>query len=115
MDIFIANVLGNIANIFFGLVGIVVVAGIIIRVCKDRFSMVREVSATVVDKQAYERRTYFISQAPFNEIKYVVTFLCGNKKLYFDVSEFSYNCYQVNQIGKLKYKGSKIIDFSEEN
>ena len=114
MDIFIADILGNIANVIFGLIGIIIVAGIVIRVCKDRFSGVKEVSAAVIDKQAYERRTYFISQAPFNEIKYVITFLCGNKKLYFDVSEFSYNCYKINQIGKLKYKGSKIIDFSDE-
>ena len=41
-----------------------------------------------------------------------ITFLCGNKKRYFNVSELSYRNYKVKQKGTLKYKGSQIIDFN---
>ena len=107
------NIFENIVNIIFCLLGMIIAVGIIVRVCRDKFSTIKEVSLTVIDKQSYEKRVYFISQTPFNQVKYVITFLCGDKKMYFDVSEFSYNCYEINQTGRLKYKGSKIIDFSE--
>ena len=84
------NVFGNIVNIIFSLIEIIIVVGIVIRVCKDKFSTVKEVPATVIDKQKYQKRVYRKSQAPFNKTECVITFLCDNKKLYFDVSEFSY-------------------------
>ena len=105
------NIFSNIINIFLGLIGVVIVVGVIIRVFKNTFSIVKEVPATVVDKQKYQERIYRKSQAPFDRTRYVITFLCDNKKLYFDVSELSYSHYYINQTGMLKYKGSKIIDF----
>ena len=106
--------MSNILNIISILLIIFIAVGIVVRIFRYKFSIVKEVPATVIDKQIYEKRTYFISQSPFNEINYVITFLCGDKKLYFNVSEFSYNCYEKNKAGILKYKGSKIIDFSEK-
>ena len=65
----------------------------------------------LVDKQSYDKQIYRKSQAPFTRKEYVITFLCGDKKKYFNVSEFSYRNYQVNQKGTLKYKGNRIVDF----
>ena len=102
-------------NAVFILLEVVIVIGITIRICKDRFSNVKEVSAKVINKQCYQKQAvYRVVTAQFNKTEYVITFLCGDKKMHFNVSEFSYNCYRINQTGMLKYKGSKIIDFSEK-
>ena len=105
------NNFGNIVNLIFALIGAIIVIGIIIRVIINLFSKEKSIKAIVVDKQSYDKQIYRKSQAPFTRKEYVITFLCGDKKKYFNVSEFSYRNYQVNQKGTLKYKGNRIVDF----
>ena len=106
------NNFGNIVNLIFALIGAIIVIRIIIRVMMNLFSKEKSIKAIVVDKQSYNKQIYRKSQAPFVGKEYVITFLCGNKKKYFNVSELSYRNYQVNQKGTLKYKGNQIIDFN---
>ena len=106
------NIFGNIVNLTFALVGAIIVFGIIIRVIKNLITKEKSIKATVIDKQSYDKQIYRKSQAPFIRKEYVITFLCGNKKKYFNVSELSFGNYKVNQKGTLKYKGNQIIDFN---
>jgi len=103
--------MGNIINYVFLLIGIIIVMGIFSRILINSFSKEKSTNAVLVDKQYYEKRIYSKSQAPYTKKEYVLTFLCGNKKKYFNVSELSYKNYRVNQKGILKYKGNQIIDF----
>ena len=105
------NNFGNIVNFIFVLMGVIIVVGIIIRVIINIFSKEKSIMAKVVDKQSYDKQIYRKSQAPFMRKEYVITFLCGNKKKYFTVSELSYRNYRINQKGTLKYKGNQIVDF----
>ena len=105
------NNFGNIVNFIFVLMGVIIVVGIIIRVIINIFSKEKSIIAKVVDKQSYDKQIYRKSQAPFMRKEYVITFLCGNKKKYFTVSELSYRNYRINQKGTLKYKGNQIVDF----
>ena len=106
------NIFGNVVNFIFVVIGAVIVIGIIIRVIINIFSKEKSIKAIVVDKQSYDKQIYRKSQAPFTRKEYVITFLCGNKKKYFNVSELSYRNYKVNQKGTLKYKGNQMIDFN---
>ena len=101
----------NIVNFIFALVGVIIVVGISIKIIKNIFSKEKTVKATVVDKQCYDKQIYRKNQAPFTRKEYIITFLCGDKKKYFNVSELSYKNYRINQKGTLNYKGSRIIDF----
>lgn len=101
------NNFGNVVNLIFALIG-----AIIVKVIINLFSKEKSIKAIVVDKQSYDKQIYRKSQAPFTRKEYVITFLCGNKKRYFNVSELSYRNYKVKQKGTLKYKGSQIIDFN---
>ena len=103
---------GNIVNFIFVLAGAIIVVGISINIIKNIFSKEKTIRATVVDKQCYDKQIYRKNQDPFTRKEYIITFLCGDKKKYFNVSELSYKNYRVNQKGMLKYKGTKIIDFS---
>ena len=103
---------GNIVNFTFVLVGAIIVVGISINIIKNIFSKEKTIRATVVDKQCYDKQIYRKNQDTFTRKEYIITFLCGDKKKYFNVSELSYKNYRVNQKGMLKYKGTKIIDFS---
>jgi len=102
---------GNIVNFIFALIGVIIVVGISIKVIINIFSKEKSIKAIVIDKQSYDKQIYRKSQEPFTRKNYVVTFLCGNKKKYFNVSELSYKNYRVNQKGTLNYKGSRIVDF----
>ena len=105
------NSFGNMVNFIFALIGAIIVVGIIIKIITNIFSKEKSIEATVIDKQSYDKQVYRKSQAPFMRKEYVITFLCGNKKKYFNVSELSYKNYRVNQKGILKYKGNQIISF----
>lgn len=106
-----AGLFNNIVNIIFVLISIVIVVGIIARLCSNYFAAEKEVKATVIKKQSYDKQIYRKSQAPFLKREYVITFQCGNKIRHFEVSELSYSNYRVNQKGILRYKGSRLIDF----
>ena len=92
--------------------GISLILGILswIRFIQDRCSPVKTVKATVVHKQTVEVFSKYSGNG--KHTKYAVTFQAGQKKLSFYVSEFSYHGYRVNETGTLKYKGSRLIDFS---
>jgi len=77
---------------------------------RDRFSRTKTVKAVVVHKQPVTSFSKYAGNA--QHTRYCVTFQAGKKKLSFYVSEFSYKGYRINESGTLKYKGSKIIDFS---
>lgn len=95
--------------IFFG---IILVLGIAcaVRFLWDKCCPIKMVKAIVVHKQTVE--TFSKYSGTGKHTKYAVTFLAGQKKLSFYVSEFSYRGYKVNETGILKYKGRKLIDFS---
>ena len=95
--------------VFLGLC-LLCIAVYIARFLRDRVSPVKTVKATVVHKQTVETFSKYAGNAVHK--KYAVTFRTENKKLSFYVSEFSYGGYKVNETGTLKYKGSKIVDFS---
>jgi len=95
--------------VFLGL-SLVCIAAYIVKFLRDRLSPVKTVKATVVHKQTVETFSKYAGNGMHK--KYAVTFQTGNKKLSFYVSEFSYGGYKVNETGTLKYKGSKIVDFS---
>ncbi len=106
-----ADFVGNIVNLIFFLIGIIIVFGIAFRVFKDSFLKEKELDAVIINKQCYDKRVYSIGQAPYTKKNYIVSFLCGKKKLHFEVSEFSYKIYSLNQKGRLRYKGNRLIDF----
>lgn len=102
---------GNIINIIFTAVGVMIAAGIIIRIIKSRRCAERRVTARIIDKQTYIKTVVSKSQPPFKDKKYIVAFLNGNKRLTFYVSREFYNRCEINQTGMLIYKGSRITDF----
>ncbi len=106
------NIISIVINYIFAIIGIIIILGIIIRLINSLYSKEKTVKATLIDKQFFEKRIVSKSQAPHSKKEYVLTFLCDNKKKYFNVSELSYKNYKVNQRGTLKYKGHKIIDFN---
>ncbi|MBE6959248.1 MAG: DUF2500 domain-containing protein [Ruminococcaceae bacterium] len=92
--------------------GIILILGIAcaVRFLQDKCSPVKTVKATVVHKQTVEAFSKYSGTG--KHTKYAVTFQAGQKKLSFYVSEFSYRGYKIKETGTLKYKGSRIIDFS---
>lgn len=68
------------------------------------------VKARVVDKY----KSHIPSRYPgiAGEDRYVVVFETNNKRLSFNVSEFSCNNYRLGEKGTLRYKGSQIISFN---
>ncbi len=103
--------MGNIVNGIFAVIGAIIVIGIIVKTIKNMCAKEKCVKAVVTDKQSYDRPIYRKSQASFTRKEYVITFLCGDRKKYFTVSELSYGNYRMNQKGILRYKGNQIIDF----
>ena len=82
-----------------------------IRMVKGRLSPVKSVSATVIDK--YKAQSVSRFSGALKPQCYMVVFSAGEKKLSFSVSEFSFqHGYQIGEKGMLKYRGTKIIDFS---
>ena len=105
------NQIGNIVNYIFAIVAFVIFIGIIVRITLNILSKEKQTEAVISDKQSYEKIVYGKSHAPFTKKEYIITFNCGNKKRYFEVSEFSYKTYKVKQKGILRYKGNRLIDF----
>ena len=79
------------------------------RLIWNKVAPVKTVKAEVVDKY----KPNIVSKYPgiFKRERYIVVFKTKDKKLSFDVSEFSYNNYKIKEKGTLKYKGTKIISF----
>ena len=99
------NIINAIVMILFLLCWILIIRKIIINKC----ATTKTVKAKVVDK--YKPDTVFTYHGTFKKEYYIVVFEANNKKLSFNVSEFSYGSYKINEKGTLKYRGSKIISF----
>ncbi len=99
------NIINTIVMILFLLCWILIIRKIIINKC----ATIKTVKAKVVDKYKPD----IVSNYPgaFKPERYIVIFETKDKKLSFDVSEFSYDNYKINEKGTLKYKGTKIISF----
>ena len=103
----------NISNIviitlFIG-VGVLAVAGILVRTLKNRYAPVKTVKAVVIDKNIVDTFSKYSGNGKAE--KYVIVFSVDGRKKSFSVSQFSYNGYRVNEKGTLKYKGDKLISF----
>lgn len=83
---------------------------IIVRLVKNKRASVIRVKAIVVDK--YKTKSASRMRGLFADEKYTIVFLADDKRMAFNVSEFSYKGYRVSEKGTLKYKGHKIIEFS---
>ena len=99
-------------NTIFLFIGIVITVGLLLCIIINKFGNEKEIEAKVINKQYYQSRLARKAENFRDEDCYVVTFLAGDKKLSFYVSEYSYNGYKVNQKGTLRYKGTTLIDFS---
>ena len=95
---------------FFFALCLIVMVVFAVRFFRDKCSPVKSVKAVVVHKQPVESFSKYSGTGM--RTRYAVTFLAGKKKLSFYVSEFSYKGYRINESGTLKYKGSRLIDFS---
>ena len=80
-----------------------------VRFIKNMFLPVKTTRATVCNK--YTVKTSAKTPSPLSPKKYMVVFSAGEKRLSFQVSEFSYNGYNLGEKGALTYKGNRIIDF----
>ncbi len=105
------NILGIAITVLMSSFSVFVFCAILFRYLRNHFSAEREVTAMIIEKQKYRRRKFYHSQAPREEEVCIVTFQWEKQKLSFSVSPFSYADYPVNQTGRLKYKGSKLISF----
>ena len=109
------NLFSTVINCLFCILALVIFIGIFIRVFKGRVSKTVELPAVVVNKQRYEKEVYSKMAIPKIKRECIVTFLCGSKRLSFEVSEYSYDGLELNQEGILTYKGSQFLDFKAEN
>ena len=103
--------IGDYINAIFLFAGIVITVGLLLRIILNKFGNEKEIEAKVINKQYYQSRLARKAENFRDEDCYVVTFLAGDKKLSFYVSEYSYNGYTINQKGTLKFKGTMLIDF----
>ena len=99
-------------NYVFVILELVIIIGIVVKILHNYFSKEKREEAVVINKQSFDKTIYRKNQAPLAKKSYVITFQCKNKKRHFNVSELSYNNYRINQKGILKYKGSRLIDFT---
>ena len=104
--------IGDSINTIFLFIGIVITVGLLLHIILNKFGNEKEVEAKVLNNQYYQSRLARKAENFRDEDCYVVTFLAGDKKLSFYVSEYSYNGYRINQTGILRYKGTMLIDFS---
>lgn len=103
------DLFGSIVNYIFFLLAIIIAVALLVRNC---FLKEKTEKAVVVDKQRYDRQIFSKNQALSVKAEYIVSFRNGNKTRHFKVSEISYNNYEINQKGTLKYKGKHLIDFN---
>ena len=101
----VSNIINVIAIVLFFMCWILIIKKFIL----NRYATVKTVKAKVVDKYKPD----MVSKYPgtFKQGSYIVVFETKNKKLSFNVSEFSYGNYKINEKGTLKYKGTKMISF----
>ncbi len=101
---------GNIVGIVLISIWLLAFAAIMIKHIRNRYAPIKSANAVVIDKQIIESFSKYAGDGKHK--KYVVVFLSNDKKLSFYVSAFSYGGYKINEKGVLKYKGSRLIDFT---
>ncbi len=89
---------------------LLIMGGILWKLLWDRITPVKTVPAQVTGKYIAENTSIRMgsSRIPLHK----VVFLIHGKERSFTVSSFSYGSYCKGQTGTLKYKGSRILDFS---
>lgn len=107
----------NLGN-FIGI--IVIVAALILgfictfEICRlviTLFASTKKETAVAVNKQACERQ--ILSKNEMTRVKtvFLAEFLCGDKKLTFEVSKETYDSLVLNETGILTYKKKRFLDF----
>lgn len=96
------RIVGWIVMIFF----LLLYVAVLFRFLRSRFGKIRTVTAKVVGKQTVEQFSRYGKRT-----KYAVTFLVEGKTKSFYVSEFSYGGYRKGEVGKLTYRGDRLMDF----
>ena len=103
------DIMFNIINVVAMVLFLGVWISIIVKFIFNRYATVKTVKAKIIDK--YKPDTVTKYHGTFKQESYIVVFETKTKKLSFNVSEFSYGNYKINEKGTLKYKGTKIISF----
>lgn len=75
----------------------------------NKIAPVKTVKAEIIDK--YVSDTVSRYPGTFKRERHIIMFSVNGKKLAFDVSEYSFNNYEIKDKGTLKYKGTRIITF----
>ena len=104
------NIVRLILPALFIVVWALVIVRIIIKTFKNKYASVTTVQAVVIDKHKIETFPHY-SEIGKGE-KYAVVFSVDGKKKSFYVSQFSYDGYEINEKGTLKYKGDQLIGFN---
>ena len=99
------NIINTILMILVLFCWILVIGKIVV----NKYATVKTVKAKVIDKYKPDMVSKY--HGTFKQERHTVVFETKDKKLSFDVSEFSYDNYKINEKGTLKYKGTKIISF----
>ncbi len=119
-----SEILNIVFNGFFLLIEIVIVVGIILKYKRNRVTKedleenkeetVKTVYGEIIDKQFVMRRIQSINGPPKNKAECILTFKCGEEKLFFSVSEMFFDSYKKGQKGDIIYKGETLIEFKEK-
>ena len=105
----ILDTIGRIFCILFACFIIFLLTAPIIRITISSMSSAKDVKATVIKKYVAQSFSKYAGNG-VNE-KYMVVFSANGKTKRFQVSQFSYNGYNVNEEGLLTYKGNMLISF----
>lgn len=95
-------------SVFMGLL-ILIYSVPVIRILQSKFGSTKTVQAVVANK--YRSKPFSKYAGAGKSEKYVIVFSVDGKKKYFQVSQSSYEGYQVNETGTLIYKGNRIVKF----
>ena len=111
------EIMNNIVNIIFSVLGTAIMVGLLLKLKRNRINKkdygddFEIVYGELIDKQFVMKRIQSLSEAPKNKAECILTFKCGDEKLFFSVSEVFFDTYKKNQKGYITYKGETLIDF----
>lgn len=100
----------NIVGLVFISLWLLAFVAFVIKQIRNRYAPIKSINAVIIDKQIIESFSKYSGDGKHK--KYVIIFLANNKKMSFEVSAFSFGGYKINEKGVLKYKGTKLIDFT---
>ena len=99
------EIISIVTAIFIGVCSVL----FIIKSMKNSYAEEITEEAEVIDK--YITESIAKTKGVLTNKQYIVVFLTKKKRLYFQVSEFSYHNYGIKEKGLLTYKGNMIIGF----